>query len=165
MIRCEERFRQCILTAGSICDPANTLQQSSVSAEHIHQLLSKFSPGTLERYLACIATFLEFWATESQLNNSTLEPAMLADYLLATQRSATQDRALHRTSPLTALKALRWFSRIAEWSELSACVATPSLHPTPTAPHAGTEEKLSPYPWQSLQALKELCATQAHQTL
>ena len=49
----------------------------------------------------------------------------MADYMLATQRSATQDRAVHRTSPLTALKALRWLSRIAEWQDLGTALNAP----------------------------------------
>ena len=49
----------------------------------------------------------------------------LADYLLSSQRSAVQDRAPRRISPLTALKALRWFAKIAERQELGDCAASP----------------------------------------
>ena len=91
------------------------------------QLLARFSPATLERYLQCMETFLEMWGSQSQLNHGTIEKASIADYLLAAQRSATQDRATHRTSPLTALTALRWFSKITEWADLELCLAAPLI--------------------------------------
>ena len=53
-----------------------------------------------------------------------LSVAFLADYLLATQRSSTQDRAVCRTSPLTAVKSLRWFSKHAEWQELQEALSS-----------------------------------------
>ena len=49
----------------------------------------------------------------------------MADYMLETQHSATQDRAVHLASPLTALKALRWLSKISEWQELCIALTAP----------------------------------------
>ena len=85
------------------CILHRTLSQSDSPMEHVSQLLASFSPAMLERYLQCMESFLEMWNSQSQLNNGAIEKAAIADYLLAGQRSATQDRAPHRTSPLTAL--------------------------------------------------------------
>ena len=49
----------------------------------------------------------------------------MADYLLAAQRSATQDRAVHRTSPITAVKSLRWLAKTVQWQELSMALSAP----------------------------------------
>ena len=100
MTRCVHRFEHCISQIGDDCLLYQTLEKTVNSSEHVRQLLAKFSPATLERYLACIAAFLEFWTAETQLNNRAIEAWFTADCMLAQQRSATQDRAVHRTSPL-----------------------------------------------------------------
>ena len=125
MSNCATRFQQSIAQIGDSCLLYQTLGKSSSKAEHITQLLAKFSPSTLERFVTCIVSFLEFWQAESQIHHGAIEPAFMADYLLAAQRSATQDRAVHRTSPLTALKSLRWLAKIDEWQELGMALSAP----------------------------------------
>ena len=61
------------------------------------------------------------------ISQGDLTVQRIADYMLCSQRSAVQDRAPHRISPLTSLKALRWFAKIVEWQELSDCMATPII--------------------------------------
>ena len=61
------------------------------------------------------------------LTQGELTVQSIADYMLCAQRSAIQDRAPHRTSPLTSLKALRWCARLIEWQELGDCMATPII--------------------------------------
>ena len=61
-------------------------------SEHVYQFFVKFSPATLERYLACIATFWEFRSMEAELNRGTVEAAMMA------VKVRHPDRAMRRTS-------------------------------------------------------------------
>ena len=106
----------------SLCQ---TLQSSKAPEEHARRMLTRFSPSTLEKYLSCIATFLDFRQSDEDLTQGDLTVQGIADYLLSCQRSAVQDRAPHRVSPLTSLKALRWFAKLTEWQELAECTASP----------------------------------------
>ena len=80
-------------------------------------MLAAFAPATLERYLACTDSFIAFHQADGSCT-AHVSPAVLADYLSASQSSLTQDRGLHGTSPITAIKALRWWSKQCMWSEL-----------------------------------------------
>ena len=111
-------FMQCIETIGDTSALHISLKGSNAPEEHVARLLSRFSPSTLEKYLACVATFLDFRQSDIELTQGELTVQGLADYLMSTQRSAVQHRASHRVSPMTALKALRWFAKLAEWQEL-----------------------------------------------
>ena len=125
MGRCLQKFMHCIHTLGDHSVLFQTLQGSKAPEEHARRMLSRFSPSTLEKYLPCIATFLDFRQSDADLTQGDLTVQGIADYLLSCQRSAVQDRAPHRVSPLTSLKALRWFARLAEWQELAECTASP----------------------------------------
>ena len=125
MGRCLHKFMQCIHTLGDHSVLFQTLQGSKAPEEHARRMLTRFSPSTLEKYLSCIATFLDFRQSDEDLTQGDLTVQGIADYLLSCQRSAVQDRAPHRVSPLTSLKALRWFAKLTEWQELAECTASP----------------------------------------
>ena len=125
MGRCLQKFMQCIHTLGDRSVLFQTLQNSNAPEEHARRMLTRFSPATLEKYLSCIATFLDFRQSDEDLTQGDLTVQGIADYLLSCQRSAVQDRAPHRVSPRTSLKALRWFAKLTEWQELSECTASP----------------------------------------
>ena len=125
MGRCLQKFMQCIHTLGDHSILFQTLQSSKAPEEHARRMLTRFSPSTLEKYLSCIATFLDFRQSDEDLTQGDLTVQGIADHLLSCQRSAVQDRAPHRVSPLTSLKALRWFAKLTEWQELAECTASP----------------------------------------
>ena len=125
MRRCIDKFMHCIEIIGDTSALHLVLKGSKAPQEHVARTLSRFSPSTLEKYLACVATFLDFRQSDIELTQGELTVQSLADYLLPSQRSAVQDRAPHNISPMTALKALRWFAKLAEWQELEECTASP----------------------------------------
>ena len=88
MHRCEARFREWLATTGHVCTLHCTLSQSDSPCGALQPSNLRELPAVHTKVLGVV----ELAGT---------------DYLLASQRSATQDRALHRTSPLTALKSLR----------------------------------------------------------
>ena len=85
------------------------------------------APQLWKMYLSCIATLLDFRQSDEDLTQDDLTVQSIADYLLSRQRSAVQDRAPRRVSPLTSLKALRWFAKLAEWQELAECTTSPRV--------------------------------------
>ena len=88
-------------------------------------LLSYWQSLAQQPWSATLHVFRPSWKAQAELHKGAIEASFMADYMLATQRSATQHRAVHRTSPLTALKALRWLSKISEWQELCIALRAP----------------------------------------
>ena len=109
MAECAIRFRNCLRRTAGASTLRLQLQRSAAQA-HVQQILANFSPGTLERYLSCTASFLDLRLSEGGIHPE-VSPALLADYLHAAQRSVAQDRGVHRTSPVMCIKALRWWAK------------------------------------------------------
>ena len=124
MGRCLQKFMRCIHTLEDHSVLFQTLQGSKAPEKHARRMLARFSPSTLEKYLSCIATFLDFRQSYEDLTQGDLTVQGIASSV-SCQRSAVQDRAPHRVSPLTSLKALRWFAKLTEWQELAECTASP----------------------------------------
>ena len=60
MSKCVQCFTQCLETLGDACALHHVLQQSAAPQDHVSRMLSRYSPSTLEKYLSCIAIFLDF---------------------------------------------------------------------------------------------------------
>ena len=123
MEACTSRFWQCLQRTASSSILYHELQRSEAPNAHVSQLLAGFAPGTLERYLSCIASFLDLHLSEG-LSSQEISPALMADYLYAAQRSMTHDRGMHRTSPTMCIKALRWWAKHCSWQELAEVLQT-----------------------------------------
>ena len=114
---CESKFLRLLSKLGEATALYRELQQASQAQDHLQQMLANFAPATLERYLSCAESFVAFHLADGSCS-SQVSPAILADYLYASQSSLKQDRGMHRTSPITAIKALRWWSKQCMLSEL-----------------------------------------------
>ena len=111
MNRCLQKFMQCLETCWRACSavPSSAKQQGPSGARTAH------------------AQFLDFRQSDMALTQGELTVQGMADYMLSSQRSAVQDRAPHCTSPLTSLRALRWFAKIVEWQGLGDFMAAPVI--------------------------------------
>ena len=138
MAECAARFRHCLQRTADASALHTELQRSAAPDAHVQQILANFSPGTLKRYLSCIASFLDLHLSEGD-TRTEVSTALLADYLHAAQRSLTQDRGVHRTSPVMCIKALRWWAK--------HCKVLWSQH-TPAAQQSTTNAKPCQFPWQ-----------------
>ena len=124
MAECAIRFRSCLRRTADASTLHLQLQRSAAPEAHVQQILANFSPGTLERYLSCTASFLDLHLSEGGIH-SEVSPALLADYLHAAQRSVVQECGVHRTSPVMCIKALRWWAKHCSWQELSEAMQSP----------------------------------------
>ena len=119
MQACEAKFLQLLTKLQDAATLYRELQQSSRARARVRQMLANFAPATLERYLSCVDCFISLHlASGSCYSYSQVSSAALADYLFASQSSLRQDTGLHRTSPITAIKSLWWWSKPCRWSEL-----------------------------------------------
>ena len=115
-----EQFRNIMLIVGAHCALHSILAESMHPAQHIERLLAAFAVNTLFRYLTCSLTFLDFMQSQ-RLPLEHIPVALLVDFLHAASSSKKQDRAIHRTSCSTAIKALRWLAKHLQWDALSTC--------------------------------------------
>ena len=124
MAECAARFRHCLQRTADASALHTELQRSAAPEAHVQQILANFLPGTLERYLSCIASFLDLHLSGGG-TRAEVSAALLADYLHAAQRSLTQDRGVRRTSPVMCIKALRWWAKHCTWQELAEVMQSP----------------------------------------
>ena len=124
MAECAIRFGNCLHRTADASTLHLQLQRSAAPEAHVQQILANFSPGTLETYLSCIASFLDLHLSEGDIH-SEVSPALLADYLHAAQRSVVQDRGVHRTLPVMCIKALRRWAKHCSWQKLSEAMQSP----------------------------------------
>ena len=125
--KCTHTFLSCLHRCSQVCTLFQTLQQSRHSASHVEQLLANFSPNTLERYLKAVQSFLDFHTADGHCSLN-VPPGTLADFLFAAQRSVHQDRAVHGTSPIIAVKALRLWAKHCTCQELTAAMHSPLVN-------------------------------------
>ena len=113
-----DQFSDIVQRVGTHCELHDTLAASKHPAAHVQQLLASFAVNTLYRYLACCLTFIDCMHAQrlSFASNYGI------DFLRASAASKQQDRAVHRSSSNTAIKALRWVAKRIQWHALSACV-------------------------------------------
>ena len=92
VLKCVQRFTQCLQTLGDTSALRHVLQQSSAPQDHVARVLGRYSPSTLEKYLlSCVAVFLDFRQSDMALTQGELTVQRIADYMLCSQRSAVQD--------------------------------------------------------------------------
>ena len=94
-----EQFRNIMTRVGTHCLLHSILADSSHPDQHIERLLAAFAVNTLQ----------------------SIPVALLVDFLHAALSSKRQDRAVHRTSCGTAIKALRWLAKHLQWQALHTC--------------------------------------------
>ena len=116
-----DQFGDIVHRVGTHCELHDILAASKHPAAHVQQLLASFAVNTLYRYLACCLTFIDFMHAQ-HLSFATVPVAVMVDFLHASAASKQQDRAVHRSSSNTAIKALRWMAKHIQWHALSACM-------------------------------------------
>ena len=119
--RSHEQFRELVNRVGSSCELHVILSASKHPESHVQQLLASYAANTLYRYLACCFVFIDFMHVQ-HLSLSLVPVALMVDFLHASSASKQEDRAVHRTSPNTAIKALRWLAKHLQWQALSSCM-------------------------------------------
>ncbi|CAE7397758.1 unnamed protein product, partial [Symbiodinium sp. KB8] len=104
-------------------EPDSRLRYMAEASQHMLAVIRKFAPSTLERYLRIAQQFLSFLeACNIAFHCVTL--AALLDYLAAARASRSQDLEIHRISATSAIKALRWFHKLAQWEQLTPAMQT-----------------------------------------
>ena len=138
---CERKFMQLLSGFGDICTLFKDLQQTSEPLAHVRQMLANFAPATLERYLACVESFLALHSSDGSCT-AQVSSAVLADYMFASQSPLKQHKEKHRTTPITAIKALRWYSKqcIRAYSKCTAIKDVRESIPMPMALTAAWEQ-------------------------
>ena len=105
---------------GPHCALHSILAESAHPEQHVERLLAAFAVNTLFRYIACCFTFLDFMQAQ-HFSMEVIPVALVVDFLHAALSSKRQDRAVHRTSCGTAIKALRWLAKHLQWQALQLC--------------------------------------------
>ena len=121
---CEATFTGLLQACGDASEPWLGIRDSPAQTSHTHQILLALTHTTLSKYLRCVAAFLD-WLQSFACSLLDIAWPCLADYLHAACRSASEDRASNRLPPTTAIKALRWFARVAQISSLQAAMHAP----------------------------------------
>ena len=122
MQRCLDEFVRCLGRAASHWHRHWTPQRTPSRMQSTLYLILQ-----LPRWKFTWHAFLRFWTSWNlarQCQSSFLSPFWQTTFF-ATQRSSTQDRAVRRASPSTAVKSLRWFSKHAECQELAQLLQVP----------------------------------------
>ena len=115
-----EQFRNILLRVGPHCALRSILAESAHAEQHVERLLAAFAVNTLFRYIACCFTFLDFMQAQ-HFSMEAIPVAQVVDFLHVALSSKRQDRAVHRTSCGTAIKALRWLAKHLQWQALQLC--------------------------------------------
>ena len=121
---CEATFTGLLQACGDASELWLGIRDSPAQTSHTHQILLALAHTTLSKYLRCVAAFLD-WLQSFACSLLDIAWPCLADYLYAARRSASEDRASNRLPPTTAIKALRWFARVAQISSLQAAMHAP----------------------------------------
>ena len=155
---CAERFWKCLQRTAEASWLFQHLQQSLEPEAHVRQFLAGFAPGTLERYLANISTFLDFQLSEGN-GTADVSLALMADCFYSAQRSAAQDRGLHRTSPLMCIKSLRWWAKHADWRDLHTALQSTLVSAYAKTTRSKDKKESYPIPLAVLAAWERMVCT------
>ena len=109
-------------------------------------VLREYRPGTLERYLR-IAWLILMFLSSSGVASSEIALHHLLDFLAAARASHSQDREVHQISAPSAIKALRWLSRQAQWNALATALDSPVIRAYAVRGTAKDRREALPIPW------------------
>ena len=121
------------------------IKDSPSRTQHLHQLLLALAHTTLTKYLKAVANFLD-WLQSFACSLADIAWPCLADFLYAASRSSSEDRACHRLPPLTAIKSLRWFARVAQVPALQEAMHAPLVASYATSGEARDRREAFPLP-------------------
>ena len=146
MQACCTAWCQIIHHISGASDLFKSLQACKETDKHISAVLREYRPGTLERYLR-IAWLLVMFLSSSETGFSELALHHLLDFLAAARASHSQDREVHQISAQSAIKALRWLSRQAQWNALATALDSPVIKAYATRGTAKDRREALPIPW------------------
>ena len=138
------------LDSTTVCNEQQTHQhctQNCNVAQLRKHTFSKSWQISRQRYLSCIASFLDLHLSEGGAHTE-VSTALLADYLHAAQRSLMQDRGVRRTSPVMCIKALRWWAKHCAWQELAEVMQSPLVSAYSRSTAIRDKREAVPIPWQ-----------------
>ena len=120
-------------------DLFQSLQGCKEADKHMSAVFREYRPGTLERYLR-IAWLIVMFLSSSEIVH-------LLDFLAAARASHSQDREVHQISAQSAIKALRWLSRQAQWNALATALDSPVIKAYAVRGTAKDRREALPIPW------------------
>ncbi|CAE7268325.1 unnamed protein product, partial [Symbiodinium microadriaticum] len=146
MQACCTAWCQIVRLISNASDLFNSLQSCKDTDKHISAVLREYRPGTLERYLR-IAWLLVIFISSSDAGFSDIALHHLLDFLAAARASHSQDREVHQISAQSAIKALRWLSRQAQWNALAIALDSPVIKAYAVQGTAKDRREALPIPW------------------
>ena len=146
MQACCTAWCQIIHHIADASDLFTSLQACKDTDKHISAVLREYRPSTLERYLR-IAWLLVMFLSSSETGFSDLALHQLLDFLAAARASHSQDREVHQISAQSAIKALRWLSRQAQWNALATALDSPVIKAYAVRGTAKDRREALPIPW------------------
>ena len=81
--------------------------------------------------------------------------AALLDYLAAARASRSQDLEIHRISATSAIKALRWFHKLAQWEQLTPAMHSPVISAYSSRSTAKDRKEALPIPMAIIAAWEQ----------
>ena len=166
MQQCGTHWSQLLMRLGMASLLLQSLLPSKESSQHMLAVIRKFAPGTLERYLRIASQFMGFLDSMG-IQFAQVSLAAVLDYLAAARASHKQDLEIHRISAASAIKALRWFYKHAQWNALSMHMHSPVISAYATQSTSKDRREALPIPWALVaawerhvcNALTPLCTT------
>ncbi|CAE7263760.1 unnamed protein product, partial [Symbiodinium sp. CCMP2456] len=146
MQQCGTHWSQLLMRLGMASLLLQSLLPSKESSQHMLAVIRKFAPGTLERYLRIASQFMGFLDSMG-IQFAQVSLAAVLDYLAAARASHKQDLEIHRISAASAIKALRWFHRHAQWNALSIHMHSPVISAYATQGTSKDRREALPIPW------------------